>query len=195
MFKQLILFFLLTSILKLFLCDENHQNEETPVCGGFIEFEDSIPAETKKQIDFSAINVQLFSNDQILKDHTNLAASGYYFLPIYDNESFILKISGPNGMNFEPEEYKFTIDSDRSIKDICQKDINFRFKGYIVDGQVSTFGSNNGPEGLSLGLYDAKNVEIQTTKTFEKGLFKFVNVNPGDYTLMPLDDINFYDND
>lgn len=193
MFKHLILFFLLTSVLKIFLCDENHHNEETPVCGGFIEFEDSIPAETKKQIDFSAINVQLFTTDSVLKDHTNLAASGYYFLPIYDNESFILKINGPNGMSFEPEDYKFNITPERSIKEICQKDINFKFKGYIVDGQVSTFGSNNGPEGLSLGLYDIKNNQIQTTKTFEKGLFKFLNINPGNYTLKPLDDISLFD--
>ena len=165
MFKHLILFFLLTSIIKLITCDENHQNEETPVCGGFIDFEDTISAETKKQIDFSAINIQLYTTNSILKDNTNLAASGYYFLPIYDNESFILKIIGPNGMNFEPAEYKFNIDSERTIKDICQKDINFRFKGYIVDGQISTFGSNNGPEGLSLGLYDSNDAKIQTVKT------------------------------
>jgi hypothetical protein len=193
MLKHLILFFLLTSIIKLITCDENYQNEETPVCGGFIEFEDAITAETKKQIDFSAINIQLFTTNSILKDHTNLAASGYYFLPIYDNESFILKITGPNGMNFEPAEYKFNIDSERSIKDICQKDINFRFKGYIVDGQISTFGSNNGPEGLSLGLYDSNDTQIQTVKTLEKGLFKFSNVNPGEYTLKPLDDIEIFD--
>ena len=193
MFKQIMLFFLLTSLIKIIITDENHQNEETPVCGGFIEFDDSIPAEIKKQIDFSAINVQLFTMDQILKDHTNLAASGYYFLPIYDNESFTLKITGPNGMNFEPEEYKFNVDSERFIKEICQKDINFKFKGYIVDGQVSTFGSVNGPEGLSLGLFDTKDLQIQTTKTYEKGLFKFINVNPGDYTLKPLDDINLFD--
>merc|ERR1711957_713913 len=51
----------------------------------------------------------------------------------------------------------------------------------------------NGPEGLSLGLYDTKEVMIQETKTYEKGLFKFLNVNPGDYVLKPLDDINLFD--
>lgn len=175
-------------------CDsENYQNEETPVCGGFIEFDESIPVEIKKQIDYSSINVQLFTMDMILKDHTNLAASGYYFLPIYDNESFILKISGPNGMNFEPEQYVFQVDAEKSIKEMCHKDINFKFRGYIVEGQVSTFGSNDGPEGITLVLVDEKDQKIQTTKTVEKGLFKFKPINPATYTLKPLDDISLFD--
>ena len=191
---------ILLNALYLLLCfclincdSENFHNEETPVCGGFIEFDTSFPIDVKKQIDYSSINVQLFTMDMILKDHTNLAASGYYFLPIYDNESFILKISGPNGMNFEPEQYVFQVDAEKLIKEMCQKDINFKFRGYIVEGQVSTFGSNDGPEELTLVLVDQKDEKIQTTKTVEKGLFKFKPINPGTYTLKPLDDISLFD--
>jgi len=186
-------FYLLLCLCMINCDSENFQNEETPVCGGFIEFDETILADIKKQIDYSSINVQLFTMDMILKDHTNLAASGYYFLPIYDNESFILKISGPNGMNFEPEQYVFQMDPEKSINEICQKDINFKFRGYIVEGQVSTFGSNDGPEGITLVLFDQTEQKVQTTKTVEKGLFKFKPINPGSYTIKPLDDINLFD--
>ncbi len=188
--------FQLSLFLSLITCDGNESinySEETPVCGGFIEFDESINTEIKKQIDFSSINVQLFTMDMILKDQTNLAASGYYFLPIYDNESFILKISGPNGMNFEPEQYVFQIDNEKSIKEMCEKDINFKFRGYIVEGQVSTFGSKDGPEGITLILVDSKDQTIQSTKTVEKGLFKFKPINPGNYILRPLEDNNLFD--
>lgn len=192
--------FIFLNAFYLFICffmikceSDNNQNEETPVCGGFIEFDETIPVEIKKQIDYSSINVQLFTMDMILKDHTNLAASGYYFLPIYDNESFILKISGPYGMNFEPEQYVFQIDNEKSIKEMCLKDINFKFRGYVIEGQVSTFGTNDGPEGIPLVLVDEKEQKVQTTKTVEKGLFRFKPINPGSYTLKPLEDINLFD--
>ena len=186
-------FYLLICFFMIKCESDNNQNEETPVCGGFIEFDETIPVEIKKQIDYSSINVQLFTMDMILKDHTNLAASGYYFLPIYDNESFILKISGPYGMNFEPEQYVFQIDNEKSIKEMCLKDINFKFRGYVIEGQVSTFGTNDGPEGIPLILVDEKEQKVQTTKTVEKGLFRFKPINPGSYTLKPLEDIYLFD--
>jgi protocatechuate 3,4-dioxygenase beta subunit len=170
-------------------------DDEIPVCGGFIEFnaEGSLLAEIKKNIDYSAITVQYFSTDMILKDHTNLAASGYYFLPIYDNESFILKISGPHGMNFEPEQYVFTVDQDNSIKDICKNDINFKFRGYVVEGQVSTFGSNDGPEGIKLELFNSLNEKVQSTNTFDKGLFKFKPILPGKYIIKSTENQEMFD--
>lgn len=197
MLKLILLnFFYLWLSFCLINCESNnYQDEETPVCGGFIELNNSFPVEKKKDIDFSSINVQLFTMDMILKDSTNLAASGYYFLPIYDKESFILKISGPYGMKFEPEQYVFEYDPEKSIKDICQKDINFKFRGYVVKGQISTFGSNDGPEGITLILTDINDQKIQTIKTMEKGLFKFKPINPGEYTLKPLDDIELFDKD
>lgn len=89
----------LACLLKLIFSSEENR-EEVPICGGFIEFDNSITPEIKKEIDYSSIQVQSFTSDMILKDQTFLAQSGYYFLPIYENESFILKISGPNGMSF-----------------------------------------------------------------------------------------------
>ena len=48
---------------------------------------------------------------------------------IYENEPIILKISGPNGMSFEPEQYILS-EEGKNIKDFCSKDINFKFLGF-----------------------------------------------------------------
>jgi hypothetical protein len=172
--------------------DYNSQ-EETPICGGFLEFDLSISQEIKRSIDYSSIIVQTFTMDMILKEQTNLAASGYYFLPIYENESFIMKISGPYGMNFEPEQYVFTVDGEKTVASLCKGDVNFKFRGFVVEGQVSTFGTNEGPEGVNLVLYDENEAKVQTTRTVEKGLFKFKPVNPGVYILRPHEDVDMFD--
>jgi hypothetical protein len=99
MIRKNLLLLSIVYLFKLILSSEENK-DEVPICGGFIEFDSSITPEIKKEIDYSNIQVQSFTTDMILKDQTFLAQSGYYFLPIYENESFILKISGPNGMSF-----------------------------------------------------------------------------------------------
>jgi len=195
-FKPILSLILILSCLLISIYPQSGNSsyeEDTPICGGFLEIDPSISSEKKKEIDYSSIIVQSFTNDMILKEQTNLAASGYYFLPVYENESFILKISGPYGMSFEPEQYVLTVDGENSVKKLCQNDINFKFRGFLVEGQVSTFGSIDGPEGINLVLLDENSVKIQTTKTGEKGLFKFEPVNPGNYILRPHNDSHMFD--
>jgi len=172
---------------------EKADKEEVPICGGFIDFDSNINPDMKKQIEYSSITVQSYTSDMILKDHTNLAQSGYYFLPIYDNESFILKITGPYGMHFEPEQYVFTLTEGKTIQDICKGDINFKFRGFIVEGQVSTFGTNDGPSGITLGLYDEADREVQTTVTVDRGMFKFKPLLPNKYILKPIKSTYMFD--
>jgi len=195
-FKSLLSIILVLSSLFVSIISEsgNSFNEEdTPICGGFLEIDPSISIERRREIDYSSIIVQAFTPDMILKEQTNLAASGYYFLPVYENESLILKISGPYGMSFEPEQYVLTVDNENSVKVLCQNDINFKFRGFLVEGQISTFGSNDGPEGINLVLFDENKKKIQSAITTDRGLFKFEPVNPGNYVLMPQDDSQIFD--
>ena len=99
MIKRFQVFLFFVYFLEKIISSDD-QKEDVPICGGFIEFDSNITPEIKKEIDYSSIQVQSYTSDMILKDQTFLAQSGYYFLPIYENESFILKISGPNGMSF-----------------------------------------------------------------------------------------------
>jgi hypothetical protein len=165
----------------------NNSNKET-ICGGFIEIDANQKNNLKEEINLSNIVVKVLTKDMIIKEETTVAQSGYYFLPIYDNASFILKIFAPNNMKFEPEFYTFNIDEDTKLEEFCSDDINFLFKGYSVKGQISTFGSAEGPEGVGLSLYksqDNKVEKIQDILTVSLGEFIFNPVYPGKYILKP----------
>ena len=195
--KDLIIYILLISLIIISSCQQDNLQEEsdTVICGGFLKFSEEYP-ELKKNIDYSKIQVQSFTKDMILKETSTLAASGYYFVPVSEiNSSLILKISGPYGMTFEPEKYIFEIKDGKTIKDYCQKDIDFKFIGFEVDGQISTFGVNEGPKGIKLGIFNSDGKKLETTVTMDKGLFKFKPLYPdkNKYIIKPLEKEYMFD--
>jgi long-subunit fatty acid transport protein len=56
------------------------------------------------KLDFSHITVELQTVDGLVKDSTQCAPNGYYFIPVYDKGSFILKINGPDGWSWNPDK-------------------------------------------------------------------------------------------
>lgn len=44
--------------------------------------------------------MKLLTIEGAVKDSTECAPNGYYFLPIYDKGDFILKIEGPDGWSY-----------------------------------------------------------------------------------------------
>ena len=185
------------SLIILSICEQENISDEadTVICGGFLKFSDEYPS-LKKNIDYSKIQVQSFSKEMILKETSTLAASGYYFVPVSEiNSPLILKISGPYGMTFEPETYTFEIKDGKTIKDYCQKDIDFKFIGFEVDGQISTFGVNEGPKGIKLGIFNSAGKKLETTVTLDKGLFKFKPLYPdkNNYIIKPLEKEYMFD--
>ena len=185
------------SLIILSICEQENISDEadTVICGGFLKFSDEYPS-LKKNIDYSKIQVQSFSKDMILKETSTLAASGYYFVPVSEiNSPLILKISGPYGMTFEPDTYTFEVKDGKTIKDYCQKDIDFKFIGFEVDGQISTFGVNEGPKGIKLGIFNSAGKKLETTVTLDKGLFKFKPLYPDkdNYIIKPLEKEYMFD--
>ena len=185
--------FLLFALVVFIVCQDpsTDSSQDTEViCGGFLIF-DSASSDLKKQIQYGQITVQSFTTEMVLKESVNLANSGYYFFPVDSNEPFILKISGPYGMSFEPEQIVISPSEDSSIREQCAKDINFKFLGFSVEGQVSTFGTNEGPSGVNLELYNQKGELLQTTLTTTHGTFKFKAIYPQEekYVIQPEEDI------
>ena len=195
--KNIINLITFLSLIIFSLCEQDNISDEpdTVICGGFLKFSEEYPS-LKKDIDYSKIQVQSFSKDMILKETSTLAASGYYFVPVSEiNSPLILKISGPYGMTFEPEKYTFEIKDGKTIKDYCQKDIDFKFKGFEVEGQISTFGVNEGPKGIKLGIFNSAGKKLETTVTLDKGLFKFKPLYPDkkNYIIKPLEKEYMFD--
>lgn len=185
-------FILLSLIIKSLLLNYSSSQEtssdEVTICGGFIEFDPSFSSKLKNEIDYSSIIVRSYTSDNIMKEQTNVAQSGYYFLPVYEQETIIVRISAPYGMTFEPDHFVHEVNDERSIEQACKEDSNFKFVGYRIEGQISTFGSADGPEGVKISLFSNENdiqKKLQETVTLDHGKFKFNPAHPGKYVLKP----------
>jgi len=194
--KNILIYLLFLSLITFSKCQpDNPEESDTVICGGFLKFSEDYP-ELKKQLDYSKIQVQSFTKDMILKETSTLAASGYYFLPVSEiKSSLIIKISGPYGMTFEPDQYVFDLKEEETIKDYCNKDIDFKFIGFEIDGQISTFGVNEGPKGIKLGIFNSEGKKLETTVTSEGGLFKFKPLYPDkkNYVIKPVEKEYMFD--
>uniref|UniRef100_A0A1B0DB56 ER membrane protein complex subunit 7 beta-sandwich domain-containing protein n=1 Tax=Phlebotomus papatasi TaxID=29031 RepID=A0A1B0DB56_PHLPP len=165
-------FFLIVFLipLKVVIC------EEILGCGGFIK--------SHAAIDFSKVEIKLFTKQGSLKDKTDCSPSnGYYFIPLYDKGEYILKISPPPGWSFEPEEVELDFNGEN---DVCSlgRDVNFVFKGFGINGRVTILGQKNeGAQGVRVELDDSKNEDVRRTVTDSLGNFFFTPVIPGSYRI------------
>nr|XP_020828069.1 nodal modulator 2 isoform X4 [Phascolarctos cinereus] len=145
-------------------------------CGGFVKSE--------VEINYSLIEIKLYTKHGTLKYQTDCAPNnGYFMIPLYDKGDFILKIEPPLGWSFEPTTVDLHVDG---INDICTKggDINFVFTGFSVNGKVLSKGQTLGPAGVQVMLRSIGNeAHIQSTVTQPGGKFAFFKVLPGEYEI------------
>ncbi|PNF29184.1 Nodal modulator 1 [Cryptotermes secundus] len=167
---KILLFFI--ALTCLIFCDA----EDILGCGGFVK--------SDIDINFSQVEVKLYTKQGSLKDHTDCAPNnGYYFLPLYDKGEYVLKIEPPAGWSFEPKEVILNVDG-RTDQCSQGKDINFVFKGFAITGRVVSSGRQVGPKGVKVTLFPDGQREfspIQDTLTSENGDFHFTPVLPGKY--------------
>ncbi|CAL4132988.1 unnamed protein product, partial [Meganyctiphanes norvegica] len=159
----------LTIYIKLCLSDD------VLGCGGYVR--------SDVEINFSQVGIKLFTKQGNLKYETECAPNnGYYFIPLYDKGSYIIKVAPPPGWSFSPEEVALTVDGET---DACTlgKDINFHFKGFAVVGKVVSAGSDVGPAGVGVALFRGDNL-IQSTETSEGGSYVFTPLSAGKYTVL-----------
>ncbi|MED6147650.1 hypothetical protein PIB30_045821, partial [Stylosanthes scabra] len=98
-------------------------------CGGFVEASSSLVKSRKQsdsKLDYSHVTVELRTVDGLVKDRTQCAPNGYYFIPVYDKGSFVIKINGPEGWAWDPEKVPVVVD-DKGCNG--NEDINFHFTG------------------------------------------------------------------
>jgi len=143
-------------------------------CGGFIKAD--------KSLDFSKINVQLWTKQGSLKEETDCAPhNGYFFVPLYEKGDYVLKVSPPLGWKFTPDEVAITVDGET---DACSqnRDINFEFAGFGVVGRVLASGLDKGPAGVDIELLsgDGRDV-VQKTVTVKDGNYVFTAVAGADH--------------
>ncbi|XP_007258520.3 nodal modulator 1 [Astyanax mexicanus] len=145
-------------------------------CGGFVK--------SDVEIDYSLIEIKLYTKQGSLKYQTDCAPiNGYFMIPLYDKGDFLLKIEPPLGWSFEPMTVDLHVDG---LTDICTKeqDINFFFTGFSVLGTVLSKGHLQGPAGVEVNLKNAGEEEVlQTVFTQAGGQYTFTKVLPGNYDI------------
>lgn len=157
-------------------------------CGGFVEASSSLvksrnPSATK--LDYSDITVELRTVDGLVKERTQCAPNGYYFIPVYDKGSFVIKINGPEGWSWDPEKFQVVVDDMGCNRN---EDINFRFTGFTISGRVvgavggeSCSAKNGGPSNVNVELLSPNDDLIYSIVTSPDGGYLFKNVIPGKY--------------
>ncbi|XP_019744926.1 nodal modulator 1 [Hippocampus comes] len=152
-------------------------DEIVVACGGFVK--------SDVEINYSLIEIKLYTKQGSLKYHTDCAPNnGYFTIPLYDKGDFVLKIEPPLGWSFEPTSVDLHVDG---VTDICKKeeDINFVFTGFSISGMVLSKGHLLGPTGVEVKLSRAGTDEkLQTVITQPGGAYTFHKVLPGTYDIV-----------
>ncbi|KAK9281445.1 hypothetical protein L1049_004347 [Liquidambar formosana] len=159
-------------------------------CGGFVEASSSLiksrkPADAK--LDYSHITVELRTMDGLVKDRTQCAPNGYYFIPVYDKGSFVVKINGPEGWSWDPDKVPVVVDHTGCN---ANEDINFQFTGFTISGRVVGAGGgescslkNGGPANVNVELLSPSGDLVSSVLTSPVGSYSFTNIIPGKYKL------------
>ncbi|CAL5423309.1 unnamed protein product [Camellia sinensis] len=160
-------------------------------CGGFVEASSVLiksrkPTDTK--LDYSHLTIELRTLDGLVKDRTQCAPNGYYFIPVYDKSgSFVIKVKGPEGWSWDPDQVPVVVDQAGCN---ANEDINFRFTGFTVSGRVvgsvggeSCSNKNGGPSNVNVELLSPTGDLVTSVLTSPTGSYSFTNIIPGKYKL------------
>eukprot|EP01018_Ginkgo_biloba_P008909 Gb_02734 [translate_table: standard] len=165
-------------------------------CGGFVEASPSLiksrkPSDAK--LDYSHIVVELHTLDGLVKDRTQCAPNGYYFIPVYDKGSFVIRIKGPDGWSWEPDQVPVAVDHTGCNGN---EDINFRFTGFTLSGRVlGAVGGescpmiNGGPANIKVELISIDSGLATVVHTAAGGSYRFTDIIPGTYKLVASDPV------
>ncbi|XP_078724820.1 BOS complex subunit NOMO1-like [Lampetra fluviatilis] len=146
--------------------------EDVLGCGGFVK--------SDIDINFSLIEIKLYTKQGNLKYQTDCAPNnGYFMIPLYDKGDFTLKIEPPLGWSFEPSSVELHVDG---ATDPCStgEDIDFLFTGFSVAGRVLSRNMESGPAGVLVEL-TAGGDALQSVRTQPGGRYSFGRVHPGEY--------------
>ncbi|XP_013589411.1 nodal modulator 1-like [Brassica napus] len=164
-------------------------------CGGFVEASSSLVRSRKGadgKLDYSHITVELQTVDGLVKDSTQCAPNGYYFIPVYDKFLRFIFIGvihsqDKKGWSWNPDKVPVVVD-DSSCNN--NEDINFRFTGFTLSGKVlgavggeSCTIKNVGPSDVNVELLSSDGDPIASILTSLDGSYLFKNIIPGKYSI------------
>ncbi|KQK04071.1 nodal modulator 1 [Brachypodium distachyon] len=176
-------------VLVLSLAAFSAASDEIHGCGGFVEASSGLAKSRKasdSKLDYSDITVELCTVDGLVKESTQCAPNGYYFIPVYDKGSFVVRVKGPKGWSWKPETVPVVIDQNGCNGNA---DINFQFTGFTISGKIvgavggKSCSKDGGPSGVKVELLSDSDELVASALTSSTGGYSFVNIIPGRYKL------------
>ncbi|VDK79801.1 unnamed protein product [Litomosoides sigmodontis] len=164
--------------VSLILISVSTATAEVYSCGGFVKSPD-IP------IDYSKIQVKLFTAEGNLKFETECSpTNGYYMIPVYNKGDYSIRLFAPDGWFFEPSTFDLKVDGKN---DLCTKgdDINFILNSFAVEGVLRS-GDGSGPADVALILIAENGTIVSEAKTVANGSYRF-RASPGNYLVSTAD--------
>ncbi|KAL6494630.1 hypothetical protein OROGR_031430 [Orobanche gracilis] len=161
-------------------------------CGGFVEASRALIKSRKPtdgKLDYSRVTVELQTLDGLVKDRTQCAPNGYYFIPVYDKKkgSYVIKTKGPEGWTCAPEQVPVVVDHTGCN---ANEDINFQVTGFTLSGRVvgavsrgSCSHINGGPSNVNVKLSSPSGNVVSSVSTTSTGSYLFKNIIPGKYKI------------
>ncbi|KAM7501151.1 hypothetical protein LguiB_000055 [Lonicera macranthoides] len=181
---------LLTTFFFLIVATTQAAADSIRGCGGFVEASSALIKSRKPsdgKLDYSHITVELQTLDGLVKDGTQCAPNGYYFIPVYDKGSFVIKVKGPEGWSWDLDQVPVVVDHTGCN---ANEDINFQFTGFTLAGRVvgavggeSCSHKNGGPANVNVELLSPTGDVVSSVSTSSAGSYSFTNIIPGKYNL------------
>jgi hypothetical protein len=129
--------------------------QEVMSIGGFItiskQLSAAIAAQGQSSPDLQAVRIQLYSTAGVKVAEGDCSPNGYYFVPVDNAGSYTVRVHGPQGWVFKPQELSIACDSSS-----CNggQDVNFEvagveLSGHLQAGPVATSCRANSPPSFA----------------------------------------------
>jgi len=94
---------------------------------------EAISAQGRNSPDLQAVRIQLFSTSGVKVAEGDCSPNGYYFVPVDNPGSYNVRVHGPQGWVFEPQQLSISCDSNS-----CNggDDVNFAVTGVELSGHL-----------------------------------------------------------
>lgn len=105
--------------------------------GGFITFSkqltEAVPAQGQKNADLQAVRIQLYSTAGVKIAEGDCSPNGYYFVPVDNAGTYSVRVHGPQGWVFKPDQLSISCDSSSCNSG---QDVNFEVSGVELSGHL-----------------------------------------------------------
>jgi len=160
-------------------------------CEGYVQVASTVSSlASTRELDYSAIKIKLLSSSGVVKDQTECAPNGYYFIPVTEKGSFSIAVEGPKGWSFEPDRRAVTIGKDGQchLSTTSGTEVNFEFIGFSILGRVVAEGCGTEEvdmKGIKMNIIqEGDGVQVGTTHTDRDGTFRISKLFPGKYKII-----------